>query len=190
MFMLNWMKLWPRPPQSPQVAAVETRMVATAPAAVAVPARERPAALLSTLTLAGNEYLAEEEVDRATLGDLFSRAFLRVSYDKDGDLWAQDAEAPKLMITIEPVRRMIRIAAAWRFRQGTDSDAQQRLAARTNNAFMVARFRVVEPQLFVAEYYLSYEKGLLAAQLVHSLKLFGRITQSAVREHDGEDVLQ
>ena len=35
-----------------------------------------------------------------------------------------------------------------------------------------------------------YEKGLLAAQLVHSLNLFGRITQSAVREHDGEDVLQ
>jgi hypothetical protein len=55
---------------------------------------------------------------------------------------------------------------------------------------MAARFRAVEPDLFVAEYYLSYEKGLLAAQLVQSLKLFGRITQSAVREHDGEDVLQ
>ena len=55
---------------------------------------------------------------------------------------------------------------------------------------MMARFRAVEPQLFLAEYFLSYEKGLLAAQLVHSLKLFGRITQSSVREHDGEDVLQ
>lgn len=190
MFRLNWLKLWPRPPCSPQVAAADTRIVTNTAAAVAAPVRERPAGLLSTLTLAGNEYLAEEDIDRATLGDLFSRAFMRVSYDKDGDLWVQDADAPKLMITVDLVRRMIRIAAAWRFRQGTDPDAGQRLAARTNNAFMVVRFRAVEPPLFVAEYFLSYEKGLLAVQLVHSLKLFGRITQSAVREHDGEDVLQ
>jgi len=189
MFRLNWMKLWPRPPCAPQVAAVDTRVVASTPAAAAVPVRERPAGLLSTPTLAGNEYLAEEDIDRATLGDLFSRAYMRVSYDKDGDLWAQDTEAPKLMITVDGARRMIRIAAAWRFKQGSDPEAWQRLAARTNNAFMVARFRTVE-QLFVAEYFLSYEKGLLAAQLVHSLKLFGRITHSAVREHDGEDVLQ
>jgi hypothetical protein len=188
MFRLNWMRLWPRPPCTPQVAAVDTRMVTHAPAAVAVPARERPAGLLSTLTLAGNEYLAEEDIDRATLGDLFSRAFMRVSYDQDGDLWVQDTEAPKLMINVDVARRMIRIAAAWRFKQASDPDAWQRLAARTNNAFMVARFRAVE-QLFVAEYFLSYEKGLLAAQLVHSLKLFGRITHAAVREHDGEDVL-
>jgi hypothetical protein len=163
-------------------------MVTHAAAAVAVPARERPAGLLSTLTLAGNEYLAEEDIDRATLGDLFSRAFMRVSYDQDGDLWVQDTEAPKLMINVDVARRMIRIAAAWRFKQASDPDAWQRLAARTNNALMVARFRAVE-QLFVAEYFLSYEKGLLAAQLVHSLKLFGRITLAAVREHDGEDVL-
>ena len=94
------------------------------------------------------------------------------------------------MITVDLVRRMIRIAAAWRFKQGTDPDARQRLAARTNDAFMMARFRTVEPQLFLAEYFLSYEKGLLAAQLVHSLRVFGRIAQSAVRERDGEDVLQ
>jgi hypothetical protein len=190
MFRLNWMKLWPRPKRSPEAAAVDTRVVASVSAAAAVSTRERPASLLSTLALAGNEYLAEEDIDRATLGDLFSRAFMRVSYDKDGDLWAQDADAPKVMITVDLVRRMIRIAAAWRFKQGTDFDARQRLAARTNDAFMMARFRAVEPQLFLAEYFLSYEKGLLAAQLVHSLKLFGRITQSSVREHDGEDVLQ
>ena len=190
MFRLNWLKFRPRLPCAPGSAAVDTRVVASVSAAVAEPARARPAALLSTLVLAGNEYLAEEDVDRATLGDLFSRAFMRVSYDKDGDLWAQDYDAPKLMITVDLVRRMIRIAAAWRFKQGTDPDARQRLAARTNDAFMMARFRTVEPQLFLAEYFLSYEKGLLAAQLVHSLKVFGRIAQSAVRERDGEDVLQ
>jgi hypothetical protein len=190
MFRLNWMKLWPRSQRSPEGAGMDTHVVASVPAAAAAPARERPATLLSTLTLAGNEYLPEEDIDRATLGDLFSRAFFRVSYDKDGDLWAQDSDAPRVMITVDLVRRMIRIAAAWRFKQGTDSDAHQRLAARTNAAFMMARFQVVEPELFVAEYFLSYEKGLLGAQLVHSVKLFGRITQSAVREHDGEDVLR
>ena len=167
-----------------------TRVEASVSAAVAQPARERPAVLLSTLALAGNEYVAEEDVDRSTLGDLFSRAFMRVTYDKDGDLWAQDYDAPKVMITVDLVRRMIRLAAAWRYKQEAEPDARRRLAARTNDAFMAARFRAVEPDLFLAEYYLSYEKGLLAAQLVHSLKLFGRVAQSAVREHDGEDVLQ
>lgn len=190
MFRLKWMKLWARPLRAPDAAAADTRVAASVSAAVAVPARERPAALLSTLALAGNEYLAEEDIDRATLGDLFSRAFIRVSYDKDGDLWAQDSDAPKVMITVDLVRRMIRIAAAWRFKQGTDPDARQGLAVRANDAFLMVRFRAVEPQLFLAEYYLFYEKGLLAAQLVHSLKLFGRITQSAVREHGSEDLLQ
>jgi hypothetical protein len=162
MFRLNWIKLWPRPQRSPDATAVDTRVIASVLAPVAVPARERPAALLSTLALAGNEYFSEEDVDRATLGDLLSRTFMRVSYDEDGHLWAQDHAAPKGM---------------------------QTLAARTNDAFMMVRFRAVVPQLFLAEYFLSYEKGLLAAQLVHSLKLFGRITQSAIREH-GEDVLQ
>jgi hypothetical protein len=190
MFIHNWRKFWPWRQQSPEAAAVEARVEAGVSAAVAQPVRERPAALLSTLALAGNEYVAEEDVDRSTLGDLFSRAFMRVTYDKDGDLWAQDYDAPKVMITVDLVRRMIRLAAAWRYREGTDPDARRRLAARTNDAFMAARFRAVEPDLFLAEYYLSYEKGLLAAQLVHSLKLFGRVAQAAVREHDGEDVLQ
>jgi hypothetical protein len=190
MFKHNWRKLWPRRQRSPEAAAVGTRVEASDSAAVAHPPLERPAVLLSTLALAGNEYVAEEDVDRSTLGDLFSRAFMRVTYDKDGDLWAQDYDAPKVMITVDLVRRMIRLAAAWRYKQGADPDARRRLAARTNDAFMAARFRAVEPDLFLAEYYLSYEKGLLAAQLVHSLKLFGRVAQSAVREHDGEDVLQ
>jgi hypothetical protein len=190
MFKHNWRKLWPRRQRSPEAAAVGRRVEASVSAAVAQPARERPAVLLSTLALAGNEYVAEEDVDRATLGDLFSRAFMRVTYDKDGDLWAQDYDAPKVMITVDLVRRMIRLASAWRYKQGADPAARRRLAARTNDAFMAARFRAIEPDLFLAEYYLSYEKGLLAAQLVHCLKLFGRITQSAVREHDGEDVLQ
>ena len=190
MFGLNWMKVWPRSQRSPVAPAVETPVVANVSAAVPAPACERPAALLSTLVLAGNEYLAEEDIDCATLGDLFSRAFMRMSYDKDGDLWVQDSDGPRLMITVDLLRRMIRIAGAWRFKQGADPDAQQRLAARTNAAFTMARFRAVKPELFVAEYFLSYEKGLLAAQLVHSLKLFGRITQSAVREHDSEDALQ
>jgi hypothetical protein len=189
MFRLNWIKLWPRPQRSPDATAVDTRVIASVSAPVAVPARDCPAALLSTLALAGNEYFSEEDVDRATLGDLLSRAFIRVSYDEDGHLWAQDHDAPKVMITVDLVRRMIRMAAAWRYKQEADPDARQTLAARTNDAFMMVRFRAVEPRLFLAEYFLSYEKGLLAAQLVHSLKLFGRITQSAIREH-GEDVLQ
>jgi hypothetical protein len=189
MFKHNWRMLWPRRQRAPEAAAVGARVEASVSAAVAQPARERPAVLLSTLALAGNEYIAEEDVDRATLGDLLSRAFMRVTYDKDGDLWAQDYDAPNVMITVDLVRRMLRLAAAWRYKQGADADARRRLAARTNDAFIAARFRAIEPDLFLAEYYLSYEKGLLAAQLVHSLKLFGRIIQSAVREH-GEDVLQ
>jgi hypothetical protein len=190
MFKFNWRKFWARRQRAPEAAAVGRRVEASVSAAVAQPARDRPAVLLSTLALAGNEYVAEEDIDRSTLGDLFSRAFMRVTYDKDGDLWAQDYDAPKVMITVDLVRRMIRLAAAWRYKQGIDQDARRSLAARTNDAFMAARFRAVEPDLFVAEYYLSFEKGLLAAQLVHSLKFFGRITQSAVREHDGEGVLQ
>jgi hypothetical protein len=192
MFKHNWRKFWPWRRRLPEaaVAAASTRTEASVLEAVAQPSRERTAVLLSTLALAGNEYVAEEDVDRSTLGELFARAFMRVTYDKDGDLWAQDYDAPKVMITVDLVRRMIRFAAAWRYREAADSDARRRLAARTNDAFMAARFRAVEPDLFLAEYYLSYEKGLLAAQLVHSLKLFGRVAQSAVREHDGEDVLQ
>jgi hypothetical protein len=190
MFKHNWRRLWPRRQRAPVAGPVDTRVEVSIAAPVAQPVRERPAVLLSTLALAGNEYVAEEDIDRATLGDLFSRAFMRVTYDKDGDLWAQDYDAPKVMITVDLVRRMIRLAAAWRYKQEADPDARRRLAARANDAFMAARFRAIEPDLFVAEYYLSYEKGLLAAQLVHSLKFFGRIIQSAVREHDGEGVLQ
>jgi hypothetical protein len=190
MFRLDWIRHWGRPRRAPDAAANAARASANASMPVAAPARERPAALLQTLALAGNEYLAEEEVDRATLGELFARAFIRVSYDQDGDLWAQECDAPRAMVTVDLVRRMIRIAAAWRFKQESDAEARQRLAARANNALWIVRFRVVEPQSFLAEYYLCFEKGLLAAQLVHSLKLFGRVTLSAIREHDREDVLQ
>jgi len=105
MFRHNWRKLWARRQRAPEAAAVGTRVETSAPAAVVRPVRERPAVLLSTLALAGNEYVAEEDIDRATLGDLFSRAFMRVTYDKDGDLWAQDYDAPKVMITVDVVRR-------------------------------------------------------------------------------------
>ena len=126
MFKRNWRKLWARRQRAPEAAAVGTRVEASVSVAVAQPARERPAVLLSTLALAGNEYIAEEDIDRATLGDLLSRAFMRVTYDKDGDLWAQDYDAPKVMITVDLVRRMIRLAAAWRYKQEADPDARRR----------------------------------------------------------------
>lgn len=90
-------------------------------------------------------HYAEEDIDRVMLGELFSRAFIRVSYDNDGDLWAQDSDAPKLMIPVDLVRRMIRIAVAWRFKPETDPDARQRLAARTNAAFMMRAFGRLNP---------------------------------------------
>ena len=42
MFKLNWLRLCARPQRSPEAAEVDTRVVASVSAAVAVPARERP----------------------------------------------------------------------------------------------------------------------------------------------------
>jgi hypothetical protein len=45
-------------------------------------------------------------------------------------------------------------------------------------------------QVFVADHVLSYEKGLLACQFVHTVRLFARITGAAVRECDAGGILQ
>jgi hypothetical protein len=151
----------------------------------------RPVAeLMASPAMSGNEYVAEGDVDRAFIGEAFSRCFFGVRFDADGDVWVNDMDGPRVLVGVEPDRRSILLLAFYRFKQGVPQEARLELVSRCNSEVRMVRFRLSGDETLVADYSLSYERGLLVAQLIQSVRLFSRITVAALRQCDPDDILQ
>jgi hypothetical protein len=64
------------------------------------------------------------------------------------------------------------------------------LCNKMNDAVILARFSVARADVLLADYFLSFEEGIIAFQIVNSVRLFGRIVVSTIREYDTEDLVE
>jgi hypothetical protein len=176
-------------------AAITAPVVAKG-AEVALPAADRRMPrneirqVMVSPALAGNEYIAEADIDRTLIAEVFSRCCMKVEFDGDGDVWVSEMDGPRVLVSVGSERPEILFLAWYRFKDGVSEVARQALAARCNRDVRMVRFRLTGDDVFMADYSLVCEGGLLLWQLVHSFRLFSRITMAALCKNDPEDILR
>ena len=130
-------------------------------------------------------YLEEEDVGLEALYQLFKDAYVRGELDDDGEMLRLHSEAgPVVSLEVDTERRLLKYTAIFGVKDFALEEHKHAFVNAMNDGVILARFCVPRADILMADYYLSYENGLPAYQIVHSLRIFARTVVAAIREYD------
>ncbi len=137
------------------------------------------------------EFIPETDVNADTLAAVYKRAFFKCDEDSDGDLRVH-TDGPKVLVTLNENNKLIKFMAIYRLKENEPDDKKLRFLNRMNNTIIFARFSMPEKRhdVLMADYYLPYEEGLPAFQVVQAMRAFSKIVVGAIDACDEDDLVQ
>jgi len=137
------------------------------------------------------EFISETDVNADTLAAVYKRAFFKCDKDSDGDLRVH-TDGPKVLVTFNEDNKLIKFMAIYGLKENEPEDKKLRFLNRMNDTIIFARFSMPEkrPDVLMADYYLPYEEGLPAFQVVQAMRAFSKIVVGAIRACDEDDLVK
>lgn len=135
-----------------------------------------------------HDFLQEEELSVDTLAKIFKRAFIKTSVDEDGDIVAVWSDA-RIWVILDEKRKFISFLMRYGFKEDANESLKLELVNTMNSNYLLTRFKA-NGKTLSADYWLSYEEGILPYQLINSFKRFANIVPEAVSKHDKDDLLK
>jgi hypothetical protein len=137
------------------------------------------------------EFIPENDVNADTLAAIYKRAFFKCDKDSDGDLRVQ-TDGPKVVVAINENNKLIKFMAIYALKENESDDKKLRFLNRMNDTIVFARFSMPEsrPDILMADYYLPYEDGVPAIQVVQAMRVFSKIVVGAIRACDEDDLVE
>lgn len=119
---------------------------------------------------------------------LFKAAFLKCEIDNDGDVRIED-DSVITFVTLDTKRKLLKYFSLWRMKADVPLEKKLELVNKWNKELIFAKFFVAKPELMIAEYWVTYENGVSAYQVVASYRLFKKVVVGAVSDEDPDDIV-
>lgn len=141
--------------------------------------------------MADVELLMESDVTKENLAALFRRAFFKTTFDSDGDL-VVETDGPRVLVTIDEERRLPKYMAIYGVLEWSPLEEKLELSNALNDKFIFARFSIPEKRddVLIADYFLPYEGGIPAFQIIAAVRLFSRVVPAAIRVCDENNIVE
>ena len=141
--------------------------------------------------MATPETIPEDEVTVAILQSLFERAYFNTEIDEDGDLVVRSGDSPVYLEVLRDAN-LIGYSVYFNLRGDTSPAEKWELTNEMNDSLVMARFSIRDndTDILIADYHLSFEGGVLALQIVSTLRVFLRIVSMAVRDYDRNGLIE
>ena len=135
--------------------------------------------------------ITAKEVTKEKLIEIFNNAALEVVADDDSnEICVKGTDFP-LWVSIEEEGQFIRLRTYLECKEGAPLEELPSLAALCNDEYVLVNFTTTVYEdgrgYLNGIYYIYYNFGLIAPQLVYSTKKFSAIFLAALREFDSED---
>ncbi len=130
--------------------------------------------------------LNEAQISASKLADVFSGAFMEVS-ELEENYFVVGTETVPVEVKVNSERKYIKLEIVQRM-NNISIEKATKITNKINSERLLARFFCLEIEdtdavLMVADYHLSFDRGLIAYHLVNSVKFFERIFVACVREN-------
>jgi hypothetical protein len=129
------------------------------------------------------KFFTETEVQPDNLLKLFKEAYLKVTTDSDGDLKIETDVGVSFLRVMED-RKLLKYTSMYGFKTVATEDDKLSFLNTLNHKVIFCRFSMPKPEVLMVEYFLSYEEGISAYQIIRSFRLFERITVAAIGQFD------
>ena len=103
-----------------------------------------------------------------------------------------ESEGPKVVVSIQEKHKLIRYVIVYGMNEFGPLDQKLSFVNRMNDDVIFARFSVPEsrPEMLMCDYFLPYEEGVTAFQIVTAMRLFARVVVGAIHACDDDDLVQ
>ena len=137
------------------------------------------------------EVLGEDEVTTSNLAQIFKRAFLKTDLDEDGDLRVH-TDGPRVMVTVDQDKKLLKFMAVYGVKESARLEMKHAFVNKMNDDIIFGRFSIPEaqPDVLIADYFLPFEEGIPAFQIVSALRWFGKVVPGAISQCDDNDLVE
>jgi CheY-like chemotaxis protein len=137
------------------------------------------------------EVFAEDEVTISILAQTLQQGFFKVSLNNDGYLTVY-TDGPRVIMTVNQDNKLIRFMSIYGVKESAPLELKHAFVNKMTDDVILVRFSIPEsrPDLLIADYYLPFEDGIRAFQVVSALRLFSRIVPYAIRTCGENDLME
>lgn len=135
------------------------------------------------------EFIHEEEFNADKLLKLFRQAFMPVEPAGPNTLRVTADNGMIFGATVDAQRKHLVLRTQYRLREEADMAAKLDFVNRVNHGVIVIRFAIASPQTLVADFTLSFEDGVITRQVMSAVRLLANVVQTALRQHDRDNVV-
>lgn len=137
------------------------------------------------------ETIPEDEVTISNLQSLFDRAFFNTYIDGDGDLVVKDGEH-NIFLSVMENTKLLAYFSYFRIREATPLHQKLNLVNKINDSVVMVRFSIQErnPDTLMVDYYLPFEGGVSASQIISTLRVYERIINVVMHIYDEDDIIE
>lgn len=141
--------------------------------------------------MATAEVLAEDEITVSNLAEIFKRAFFKTSLNEHGELVVQ-TDGPKVIVAVDQDNNLLKFMSVFGFKESARLELKHAFVNKMNDEIILDRFSIPkgQPDVLLADYYLPYEEGIPAFQIVSTIRLFARVAMGAVHRCDENDLVE
>lgn len=130
--------------------------------------------------MATAKVLTEDEVNIAKIKEIIEKAFLKATLVNDGDLIVYIDNGPRVIMSVDKDRKLIRFLSIYANESG---QLGAKHTNRMNDSYVLARFCIVDQGNRVdVDYYLPFEGGVIAYQLISALRILARVAPAAIHQ--------
>lgn len=141
--------------------------------------------------MVNSELLSEKEISKERLAALFKQAFFSTSFDKDGDLVVR-SDGPRVFVIVDSQKKLLKYMAIYGVKETAPLELKHQFVNRMNDDIIFVRFSIPGKRhdVLMADYYLPYEDGIPAFQIIAAFRLFSRVVPGAIRACDELDLVE
>ncbi len=134
------------------------------------------------------QWVDEAEVSLPRVRDILEGDGRSATIDEEGHLVVK-REGMKILLRLDPKKKLVIFSVVLAFKAQITRQEKLDLANRLNDHVVFARFTVTREDLLWVDYYLSFEGGILAQQLVSSFSWFHNAVTRGISLNDSEHLV-
>lgn len=136
--------------------------------------------------------IEENDMSQARLEQLFKSSFYKTKTVSNGDLIIQFSNGGNALVKIDSGRKLLRYYKVYGFKEKGMKANKIELANRVNGdvIFVRASVPLEDPDSLLLDYFLSYEGGISAFQVVSTLRYFSEVAGNAIIEQDTGNIIE
>ena len=137
-----------------------------------------------------SDFMNSGDVNLDKLLNIFRAAYLKPTIDEDGDLLIKTSGGMPIFVAINNDHEYIRLNVNMELNDRTKLQDKLALVNDMNATIIFSRFVLRDVNFLQADFYILFEEGVTALQILSAIRLFEQTTNAAIQEHNAWDIIK